>query len=71
VSATGVVTWFSAQKGYGFIARDDGGADVFVHVSAVERSALDGLHEGDRIQFDVEANHRNGRLQAANLKAAS
>ena len=52
--ATGVVKWFNMTKGFGFIAPDEGGADVFVHVSAVERSGLTGLKEGQAVSFDVE-----------------
>ena len=50
---TGTVKWFNAAKGYGFIQPDGGGADAFVHVSAVERAGLDGLNEGQRVQFDI------------------
>ena len=53
VEETGTVKWFNVDKGFGFIARDDGGKDVFVHISALERSGLTGLSEGDRVLFDV------------------
>jgi len=52
--ATGTVKWFNTQKGYGFIAPDTGGPDVFVHISAVERSGLPGLREGQTLEFDIE-----------------
>ena len=65
--ASGTVKWFNAQKGFGFIQPDSGGKDVFVHISAVERAGLQGLHEGQKISYDV-ANER-GRDAAANLKA--
>jgi CspA family cold shock protein len=67
---TGVVKWFNSTKGYGFIAPDDGSKDIFVHISAVERSTLAELREGDRVAFDVVAN-RNGKTLAENLKAAA
>jgi cold shock protein len=51
--ASGTVKWFNGQKGYGFIQPDDGGKDVFVHISAVERAGLSGLNEGQKIKYDV------------------
>ena len=65
--ATGTVKWFSAIKGFGFIQPDNGGKDVFVHISAVERAGLNGLNEGQKITYDV-VNER-GKDAAANLKA--
>jgi CspA family cold shock protein len=66
----GTVKFFNEQKGYGFIAPDSGGKDVFVHVSAVERSGLRSLVEGQKISFDVETDRRSGKLAAVNLQAA-
>ena len=68
--ATGTVKFFSAQKGYGFIVQDNGGPDVFVHISAVERAGMNNLSEGQRLSFDVQADRRSGKSAAANLKAA-
>jgi len=68
--ATGTVKWFNETKGYGFIQPDDGGKDVFVHVSAVERAGMRGLNEGQKISYDVEADRRSGKESAANLKSA-
>jgi len=68
--ATGTVKWFNATKGYGFIQPDDGGADVFVHISAVEQAGLRGLNEGQKISFDALKNSRSGKIAAENLKAA-
>ncbi len=68
--AVGTVKWFNATKGYGFITPEGGGADVFVHVSAVERSGIGGLQEGQRVSFDVEANPKNGKSSAVNLRTA-
>jgi cold shock protein len=65
---TGTVKWFNATKGYGFIQPDDGSKDVFVHISAVERSNLDNLREGQKIQFDLERGQQ-GKTSAVNLKA--
>ena len=65
--ATGTVKWFNAQKGFGFIQPDNGGKDVFVHISAVERAGMQGLNEGQKISYDV-VNER-GKDAAANLKA--
>lgn len=64
--ATGTVKWFNATKGYGFIAPDGGGKDVFVHVSAVQRAGLRTLNEGQKVSFDL-ATGRDGRASAENL----
>ena len=63
----GTVKWFNSQKGYGFIQPDDGGKDVFVHISAVERSGLNGLNEGQKISYEIAT--ERGRSAAVNLKA--
>jgi CspA family cold shock protein len=65
----GTVKWFNAQKGYGFIQPDGGQKDVFVHISAVERSGLGSLREGQRVSFDEEPG-RQGKTSAVNLKSA-
>ena len=70
VMATGTVKWFNTQKGFGFIQPDAGGADVFVHISAVERSSLGSLHEGQKVGFELEKDARNGKVSAAQLVAA-
>lgn len=67
---TGTVKWFNPDKGYGFIRPDDGGKDVFVHISAVERSGLRNLQEGQKIAFEVVADKRTGRSSADNLRAS-
>ena len=67
---TGTVKWFNATKGFGFIQPDDGGADVFVHISAVERSSLGSLHEGQKLSFELERDQRNGKMSAAKLEAS-
>jgi CspA family cold shock protein len=64
----GVVKFFNAAKGYGFIAPDDGGADVFVHASAVEQSGLSGLNEGDTVTFEIGHDHRTGKPSAVELE---
>jgi CspA family cold shock protein len=66
--ATGKVKWFNSQKGYGFIQPSNGGADVFVHVTAVERAGMDGLQEGQTLSYDLEQGQR-GRVSAVNLRA--
>jgi CspA family cold shock protein len=66
--ATGTVKFFNTTKGFGFIAPDGGGKDVFVHISAVERSGMAGLNEGQKVTFDLEKD-RQGRDSASNLKA--
>ncbi len=68
--ATGTVKWFNEQKGYGFIQPDQGGKDVFAHISAVERSGMRGLAEGQKVSYDVEADRRSGKESATNLQAA-
>jgi CspA family cold shock protein len=65
--ATGTVKWFNATEGFGFIQPDSGGKDVFVHISAVERAGLQGLHEGQKISYDVQS--ERGKEAATNLKA--
>jgi CspA family cold shock protein len=67
--ATGTVKWFNTTKGFGFIAPDGGKKDVFVHISAVERSGLTGLRDDQKVSFDIEAG-RDGRESAVNLKLA-
>ncbi len=67
--ATGTVKWFNTTKGYGFIAPDNGGKDVFVHISAVERSGLTGLADNLKVTFDLEAG-RDGREAAVNISLA-
>ena len=67
--ATGTVKWFNAQKGYGFIQPDDGGKDVFVHISTVERSGMGNPRDGQKVSFDVERDPQ-GLLSATNMKAA-
>lgn len=65
--ATGTVKWFNTTKGYGFIQPDDGGKDVFVHISAVERSGLTTLNDNQKVTYDLETG-RDGRTSAANLQ---
>jgi CspA family cold shock protein len=65
--STGTVKWFNTAKGFGFIQPDDGGSDVFVHISAVEQAGLRGLNEGDQVQFEMEQDRRSGKLSAGQL----
>ncbi len=65
---TGTVKWFNATKGYGFILPDDGGNDVFVHVSAIERSGCGVLKDGQKISFEITTDKRTGKAVAADLK---
>ncbi|MHB8286463.1 MAG: cold-shock protein [Caulobacteraceae bacterium] len=65
---TGTVKWFNSTKGFGFIQPEDGGADVFVHISAVERSGLGNLNEGQKLSYELEKDRKNGKVSAANLK---
>ena len=66
--AAGTVKWFNSTKGYGFIQPEDGGKDVFVHVSAVERSDLRALAEGQRVAYELERDSRSGKESAVNLR---
>ena len=66
----GTVKWFNATKGFGFIQPDDGGNDVFVHISAVERAGLGTLREGKKISYEIVADRRSGKSSADNLRAA-
>ena len=63
---TGTVKWFNSDKGYGFIAPENGGGDVFVHISAVERAGLRGLNDGQKVSYETE--NRNGRTSAVDLQ---
>src|SRR5690349_16003426 len=65
--ASGTVKWFNTAKGFGFIQPDDGGSDVFVHISAVEQAGLRALNEGDQVQFEMEQDRRSGKLSAGGL----
>ncbi len=67
---TGTVKFFNATKGFGFIAPDGGGADVFVHISAVERAGLSTIVEGQKLNFDIVKDNRNGKSAAENIQAA-
>ena len=66
---TGTVKWFNATKGFGFIQPDEGGNDVFVHISAVERAGLGSLNEGQKIGFVLERDNRSGKMSAGQLQA--
>jgi len=66
--ATGIVKWFNAQKGFGFIQPQDGGKDVFVHITAVQAAGLNGLDEGQKVSYEVV--RERGKEAAANLKLA-
>jgi CspA family cold shock protein len=67
--STGTVKFFNSDKGYGFIAQDNGQPDVFVHISAVERSGMHSLSEGQKVSFDIVQDHRSGKSTAQNLQA--
>jgi len=66
--ATGIVKWFNTTKGYGFITPDEGGPDAFVHISAVQNCGLQGLNEGQKVQFELQE-QRNGKMAAEDLVA--
>ena len=66
----GTVKFYNGQKGFGFIQPDDGGKDVFVHATALERAGLRGLAEGQKVTFDTEADRRTGKIAVANIQAA-
>lgn len=65
---TGTVKWFDTAKGFGFIAPDTGGKDAFVHISAVERSGLGELHEGQKVEFELVSDPKSGKMSADHLK---
>ncbi|MBV8962236.1 MAG: cold-shock protein [Hyphomicrobiales bacterium] len=67
--STGIVKWFNPQKGFGFIQPDDGGKDVFVHISAVERAGIRDLQEGQKISFELIQDPRSGKMSADRLQA--
>ena len=67
---TGTVKWFNATKGFGFIQPDDGGNDVFVHISAVERAGMHNLNEGQKLTFEIVKDRKTGKSSADNLQAA-
>jgi cold shock protein len=69
--ASGTVKWFNSQKGYGFIQPADGGQDVFVHISAVERAGLNGLNEGQKLSYEVVADRRTGKSSADKLQVTN
>ena len=66
---TGTVKWFNAVKGFGFITPDEGGKDAFVHISALERAGINGLDEGQRVEYEVQPG-RDGKSSAENLRLA-
>jgi CspA family cold shock protein len=67
--SSGTVKWFNSQKGFGFIQPEDGGKDVFVHISAVERAGLRTLNEGQQVSYEVTSDRKTGKLSADNLRA--
>jgi len=67
--STGTVKWFNTQKGYGFISPEGGGKDVFVHITAMQRSGMQTLNEGQKISFDIVQDKRSGKAAAENLQA--
>jgi CspA family cold shock protein len=67
---TGTVKFYNTQKGFGFIEPDDGGKDVFVHATALERAGMSNLAEGQKVSFDTEVDSRSGKTAVANIKAA-
>jgi CspA family cold shock protein len=67
---TGKVKFYNAQKGYGFIQPDDGGKDIFVHASALERAGMPGLVEGQKVSFDTEVDSRSGKTSVRSIRAA-
>ena len=67
---TGIVKFYNVQKGYGFIAPDNGGNDVFVHASALERAGMSSLNEGQKVSYDTEIDRKSGKTAVANIQEA-
>jgi len=67
---SGTVKFYNSQKGFGFIAPDGGGADVFVHATALERAGLNGLNEGDKVEFDTADDRRTGKVAVSDIRKA-
>ncbi len=67
---SGTVKFYNDQKGFGFIAPDDGGKDVFVHATALERAGMRGLHEGQKVKFDKQVDRRTGKIAVGNIQLA-
>ncbi len=67
--ATGTVKFFNAEKGFGFIAPDDGSKDVFVHATALERAGLQGLREGQKVSFDTQEDRKTGKIAVGTIQA--
>jgi CspA family cold shock protein len=65
------VKWFNTQKGYGFVQPDDGGADIFVHISAVEKSGMQSLREGQKLSYELHNDPKKGKTSAVDLRDAS
>jgi CspA family cold shock protein len=70
MATTGTVKFYNSQKGFGFIQPENGGKDVFVHISAVERAGLSGLNEGQKVSYEVVADRKTGKSSAENLRTA-
>jgi len=70
IMSAGTVKWFNATKGFGFIAPSNGGQDVFVHISAVERAGMSGLNEGQRVSYELERDAKSGKMSAGQLEVA-
>lgn len=68
--ATGTVKWFNTQKGFGFIVPDEGGPDVFVHITAVEQAGMRTLNENQKVSYDIQVDEKRGKSSATNIKAA-
>jgi len=66
--ATGTVKWFNSDKGYGFISPENGGQDVFVHISAVQRAGLNGLNDGQKVSYEITQDRRSGKSSAEELR---
>ena len=70
IMSTGTVKWFNPQKGFGFIEPTDGGQDVFVHISAVERAGMSNLNEGQKVSYEMARDQRSGKMSAEQLEIA-